>query len=126
MGVINNTSSWQIGPRRHHVKLLDTLEEQEPDVVVCESFQYRNSLDKAVLIPLEYIGVITLWAEQRNRELVMQTPAMGKGFWTDDKLKTLGLYRPGAPHAMDATRHWLYYVTFTLKDKTYVNALQHK
>jgi hypothetical protein len=33
------------------------------------------------------------------------------------------LYRPNAPHAMDAMRHLLYYISFTLKDDRFIREL---
>jgi hypothetical protein len=36
-----------------------------------------------------------------------QTSAMAKSFSTDDRLRALGWYTPGAPHANDAARHLL-------------------
>jgi hypothetical protein len=41
---------------------------------------------------------------------VEQTASMGKGFVTDEVIKKLDLWYPGYKHAMDATRHLLYYV----------------
>src|SRR5580765_6285706 len=37
------------------------FENWPPDTVVCESFQYRPKLDKAVLEPVEVIGAVKVW-----------------------------------------------------------------
>jgi hypothetical protein len=115
----------QMGPQEHHEDLWKVLNDYNPEVIIYETFQYRNGLEKAILVSCEYIGIIRLWGMMNpSATLVPQTPAVGKGFWTDDKLKKLGLYRTGAPHAMDATRHWLQYRAFTLKEKTWLEKLR--
>lgn len=80
-----------------------------PDVVVCESFQYRPKLDKAVLTPVEVIGVVKLFCRQKKIRLVFQTPAQ-RMWWTDERLKQMRLYKPAHPHANDAMRHLLIYL----------------
>lgn len=77
--------------------------------MVYESFQFRSGLPKAVLTPVEVIGVVKEWARQKDWALVSQTPAEGKFFFTDDRLKAMQLWKPGKPHAMDALRHLLYF-----------------
>lgn len=82
--------------------------------VVYETFAYRNAprpnLD---LIPVELIGVIKLVA-QREPEMMLypQSPADGKAFYTDDRLKQSGLWKVGKPHGRDATRHMLRWMKF--------------
>lgn len=80
-----------------------------PDVIVCESFQYRPKLDKAVLVPVEVIGAVKVYCFENNIKLVFQTPAQ-RMWWDDDKLKRAEVYRPGKPHANDAMRHLLTYI----------------
>lgn len=107
----------------HHDKLYQLLELQEDEhhcVVICESFEFRQ-FDKRDrhninLMSREYIGVTKLFCQERTTtELVMQTAATGKGFVKDENIKKLGLWHPGWKHAMDATRHLLYYMVNTLK-----------
>jgi hypothetical protein len=95
------------------------LYELVPDVIICESFEYRKGLrDNLVLVSREYIGVVKLFVQRYPAvQLVMQTAAYGamdKGnFWTSDKLKKVELYDSHyAPHGMDATCHLLQYLTF--------------
>ena len=102
----------------HHKDLWNLLQDIDPDVVVCESFEFRNkSRDNLELISKEYIGVVKLWYRMHpNAVLSMQTAAMGKGFITDkgpnanEALKKLGWYFPSMKHANDAVRHLVYYL----------------
>lgn len=92
-----------------HRELWDFLVEVEPSHVVCESFEYRNNRhrDNLELYSLELIGVVKLFCEP-----TMQNAAKGKGFYSDEKLKKMGLYVPGLNHGRDAVRHLLQWVTF--------------
>src|SRR3954447_25039318 len=82
---------------------------EEPDTIVCESFQYRPHIDKAVLEPVEVIGVVRVYCWEHDIKLVFQTPAQ-RMWWTDERLKSMGVYKPGNPHANDAMRHLLIYL----------------
>lgn len=94
------------------LELWDCLHMGTPyDLIIYESFLYQRR-DKVDLRPVEAIGVIKLYAELNNIEIGSQTPARGKRFWTDTKIKKIGLWESGQPHAMDALRHLLYYKTF--------------
>jgi hypothetical protein len=92
--------------------------------IVCEDFQQRR-LDKVVLTPVEYIGVVRLFEAQRasSVRLRMQPPA-DKGFWDDIKLKKVGLYKASEPHQNDATRHMLLYMMKTLNNQSYLQMLR--
>ncbi len=116
---------FQIGPEDHYLELFNTLIEFQADVVICESFQNMSDLMQAATTkPLEYIGIAKLFAEVWQAKLVFQTAAQGKNFWTDDKLKTVGLYERSRPHSNDATRHHLFYWTFTLQRHDYLQLLK--
>lgn len=80
-----------------------------PDTVVCESFQYRPALDKAVLEPVEVIGAVKVWCYRYQVRLVFQTPS-SRMWWTNEKLKRMNVYRKANPHANDAMRHLLNYL----------------
>jgi hypothetical protein len=121
---------WELGPEPHHWELHELLM-FDTATVVCESFQYqRRELDKGVSLVLdsvEYIGIVKL-VLGGSQHLVFQTPAQGKvtakNFWTDEKLKQLGLYeKTNSAHQRDAVGHILYYVTFTLKDDRFLRRL---
>lgn len=114
----------QLGPKPHHLELWNRLLATEPSVVVCETFKYYPGQTHTVLVSVEYIGVAHLYCQVSGAPLVFQSPSQAKKFWTNDKLKSLGLFIPGKVHSMDATRHLLYYVTMTLKDNRYILKLR--
>lgn len=87
------------------------LDNWKPEVVVMESFLFRQRT-KVDLTPVEVIGRVKEWCRQHDIDLVMQTPAQAKHFWTDEKLKERGVYNKGLPHANDAARHALYFLEF--------------
>lgn len=103
------------------------LRDYNIDVYICENFSYRKHLDKAELYSLQLIGVLNahvnpaslLWnpkafrhefvyVDKPGRKVHWQEPAYAlAGFFTDDRLKSLNLYIPAMPHAMDALRHFM-------------------
>lgn len=99
------------------------LQATMPDVIVCESFVYITKQSHADLIPVEMIGVIKMYAEVSQCRLVFQRPHIGKAFWTDDKIKAIGLWAKGKPHGCDALRHLLTYLTAQGND-TWINLLK--
>lgn len=60
---------------------------------------------------LEIIGALKYLARSHGHTLSLQTPAEAKAYSTDAKLKTVGWYKPGLPHARDASRHLLLYLS---------------
>lgn len=90
--------------------------------IVCEQFEFRQTerhRDFINYIPREYIGVARLFCQMNGGpELFMQSASQAKSFFSDDKVKKLGLWIPSLRHAMDATRHYLYHRVFTLGDKS--------
>lgn len=116
--------AWEIGPEPHHLKLHDLLNGYGPELVICERFDYRR-LDKVNLEPVEYIGVTKLWCQQTHTRYHAQMQlGHDRGLWTDSKLKELDLHQPGKPHANDAMRHMLYYLTVTEKDPQWIAAIK--
>lgn len=92
-----------------HVGIFQLLDDLMPDYVICESFEFRQGKQIGIdLYPCELIGVVKLW----KPEVYMQTAAQGKGYYDNDKLKELGLYRKGVQHGRDACRHMLYWLHF--------------
>lgn len=87
----------------------DALGAHGPGELVCESFQYRQAQSNADLSGVEVIGLVKEWSRQFSIPISFQSPAEGKFYWTDEKLKRIGLYTPGKRHSRDATRHLLYY-----------------
>lgn len=84
-----------------------------PDIVVIEDFQYRNRQRAGlILFSVQLIGVTRLWSHNNSDNITVQTPAQGKGFYSNEQLQRLGAYKRGIPHAMDATRHLFQWLTF--------------
>jgi hypothetical protein len=86
-----------------------------------ETFDFRHEeqpRDKIDYIAREVIGATRAWALEWTYAATLRMNAgTGKGFWNDDKLQRIGVYVPGQPHAMDALRHLLRYMTFGLKQQ---------
>lgn len=83
--------------------------------IVYERFEYRNAARAGLdLTPVKMIGVIELWREKFGTMCTFddQNASQGKGFYTDDKLKGLGIYKKGRKHGRDATRHLMQWATF--------------
>jgi hypothetical protein len=128
----------QIGPEPHYKELYDFLQRSltHNTRVVCESFQNRG-MDKE-LVACELVGVVKMFEQDvsdtpcfSGRQWVFWETASqvtskkeGGSFWTDDKLKKLNLYAPDFRHAMDACRHLLQHMTFTMGDRRWLNLLK--
>jgi hypothetical protein len=98
-----------------HSQLASELQVNWPDVVICETFEYRNKARAGLeLYPVELIGVVKLYIQTciSPVELILQNAATGKGYYSDQKLKDEGVYQRGVPHGMDALRHLLHWYTF--------------
>lgn len=114
----------QLGPHPHHAELYGHLMYNDPDLIVCESFEYRNnSRTGLVLDSVKYIGVVELYEQEYpgRTGLVMQTAALGKvqhgkGLVKPDNVRKLGLWSPNSTHAIDALGHVLYYILTKRKD----------
>lgn len=87
------------------------LRDYNPEVVIYETFEYRNRARKGLeLFPVQLIGVINLWGQiHPYKKLYPQTPGTGFDRYSNAELKRLGYYQPGKPHAMDALRHTLHW-----------------
>jgi hypothetical protein len=86
--------------------------------IVVERFEFRKDeqyRDKIDYTAAEVVGALRLWCIDRSYiRLIQKSASLGKPFWTDDKIKTIGLWVPGYKHAMDATRHLLQHRLFDL------------
>ncbi len=135
----------QIGPGPHHRRLWGLMEQWTVTntIIVCESFEYRRNpkdsgRDNIVLDSKEYIGVAKLYKEMFDHttadrpgelQLVFQTAATGKGFWTDQKLAAVRKFstpKTKWPHANDAMRHLLHYMVFKMDRKDLLLPLRGK
>jgi len=96
-----------------HLSLYEFLDYAHLDFIVCESFEFRQGKQTGVdLYPCELIGVVKLYAASNPIELYMQTAAQGKGYYDNDKLKEMDLYKRGLQHGRDACRHLLQWFSF--------------
>lgn len=85
----------------------------KPHIIVYEDFEYRNRARTGLdLTPVRLIGVIRLYAQTESVELYSQQASTGKAYYTDEKLKSLKVYKRGVPHGTDALRHFLQWFTF--------------
>jgi len=98
------------------------LKELEPRFIVCESFEFRGGHHRAATgieyFPIQLIGVARLYAEVAEHQCscFLQTPAQGKGYYTNPVLKQHGYIKRGmattVPHGIDAMRHLFQWFTF--------------
>ena len=83
--------------------------------IIYEDFSYRNASRMGLdLTPVKLIGIIEMFREWHEPKIGFwkQSAATGKSFYSDDRLKTLGIYEKGKPHGRDATRHMMQWFTF--------------
>lgn len=102
-------SFWEIDSR-NLTAVEDFLIGANPDVIIYERFHHRPAMMKAELYSMQVIGVTRLYAERHNIPIPFTPkPDEAKAFWKDDKIKKVGLWKPGKGHAMDALRVMLKY-----------------
>lgn len=102
---------------QHHTALYQFLIDERPTnnddshVVIFEGFDNRAN-PAAILVSLEYIGIIKYWVASHtigftsDPIMVEQRPPDMK-FADDRKLKAVGWYKPNLIHGNDASRHLL-------------------
>lgn len=96
-----------------YLELYNLLESISPLYVVAEGFEYRNSSRQGLVLESRNIlGVLELWCQIRDRRFRTQSAYSGKSHFSDDKLRRKGVYKKGAGHARDATRHLLRFIEF--------------
>ena len=102
----------QFTNKYHHLDLWNCIVNGQPDVLVYETFQYRNQSSAGlVLDSREYIGLFQMYGQMYHQcSVVSQSPSQAKGFVKDQTLKEAGIYVPGHPHENDAARHLLFYL----------------
>lgn len=64
---------------------------------------------------IQIIGAIKTFCIQHGIPYVSQTAQVGKGFFTDERLQSLGMYFSGKKHARDSLRHAAQFLTFGAK-----------
>ena len=103
----------QLEMREHHFHLWQLLAQLDPDILVSESFEYRNKTRSGLeLVSREYIGIAKLFGTVNSIPVVLQTASMAKGFVTNDNIHLATGWVPSYDnrHAADAYRHLLYYL----------------
>lgn len=116
-------SLFELREDNHHEHLYNDLDNFQPTRIVCESFEFRQHIDKnkakmkVELISKEYIGVAELYAQQNVVPIHYQTASAAKGMIPDVgpekdvKLKQLGWSHPTpGGHQNDAARHGTYFL----------------
>lgn len=96
-------------------ELVSLIEEEDPGVLVVESFQVRGgAYHGKVLTPVRVIqSLVALYrwgCIVAEFDMVMQTASQGKGKATDDRLKKYELWGGHGRHERDAIRHMVAYV----------------
>jgi hypothetical protein len=122
----------QIGPDEHHLELYRFMLQEQPDVVVCEAFNYQihgqndgTKMPGIRLISREYIGIAKLYCAAVKHPFVLQQPSVKSIAWCKDTaLKKMGLHTPGKPHQNDAARHMVHYLVQTAKRTEILNVLR--
>jgi hypothetical protein len=95
--------------------LMDFVGMYDHGWLIYEDFQYRNYARMGLdLTPVKIIGIIELFLETYEPLLVgtKQSAATGKAFFSDDRMKEMGVYKVGKKHGRDATRHLLQWANF--------------
>ena len=99
----------------------NVLSQYAPNFLVYESYHiYDWKLQQhsfADVPTLQLIGALRTLCIQRNVPYDSQSAQIGKGFATDDKLKTWGLHIPGQVHSRDSIRHGCQYLLFGITRK---------
>lgn len=95
----------------------DLLYKVAPKAIVIEDFEYRrgNAKDSLVLYSVELIGVTKLYCSKEDVPLYIQKASVqGKNsaYFSDDRLKEMGLYIPGLQHGRSAVKHLLHWFQF--------------
>jgi hypothetical protein len=94
------------------------LQAFQPRHIIMEDFEYRGGKRQSGLnlFPVQLIGVARLYelvgSVNGQCALRLQKASTGKAYYTDTMLKSMGLYKRGVPHGMDASRHLLQWLTF--------------
>lgn len=86
-------------------RIRDHIVVYRPKRVAYEDFKHRPNLMKAELYSLQIIGVIRLTCQDLGiPHETKWLPSTAKAFWNDNKIKAIGLWKPGKKHEMDAMR----------------------
>lgn len=93
----------------------------KPDLIIMEKYVlYPWKADEqgySSFFTPRIIGTVETFAWEHVPQIPIgwQGAGQGKGFCTDDKLKSWGFFNRGKKHANDATRHMCYFLLFGKK-----------
>lgn len=111
-------------------KFFDLLIKLQPQHVVCESFEYRQSVETTrgadMFAGVRLIGVLNLFQQMypQSTQVYYQNAAKGKGFWNNKNMRSAGLYRTEVDHGRDAARHMLQWWMFEQGCKYWINDMK--
>lgn len=94
-----------------HIELYEFIWKLRYTYIICESFEFRQGKQLGVdLYPCELIGIVKLLSP----EVFMQPASVQgkKAYFSDNKLKQMGLYVKGVEHGRSAVKHllqWFYH-----------------
>jgi hypothetical protein len=122
------TDNWPMPKDDPHRQLFNRIADIHPSHIILERYQHRPNQPAADNRAGEYCGVVQLYAQTMRIPCTLQNSSVvGKtAFFGDDnrRVKQLGLYNHKAsPHGMDALRHFLYYISFTVKSRYFIQEL---
>lgn len=118
--VFNDTGLYElqtVDEYKTRESLYQVLEDNKFDVIIYEAFRlYANKATAQIGSDFEaaqIIGVIKYLAEKQKTPAIEQM-ASTKAFWSNDRLKKMGLYVT-SDHRRDSIRHFLNWYYFTIK-----------
>lgn len=98
------------------MQLVDFLEKFEPGHIRYEDYKVYSwkAADhaNASLHTPQWIGAIRAASSLADIPYSCKMAQQPKGWWTDEKLKRVGMYNAGLKHARDALRHMLFMLCF--------------
>ena len=105
--------------RMTHMELYGFIEENDPDILIFEDFEYRPGyLVGLDMFAKELVGVMKLYGEEvnmrplENLDIYSQQPARKEAFSKRKRLEEMGCWARGKEHGRDAVRHFLYWFYF--------------
>lgn len=88
---------------------IEWFDKEGIDEVVCESFTLRPGVKFPDLSPVQIIGALEAILHKTQVKITYQPPS-SKPLCDDDRLKSIGMHKPGLGHANDAIRHGIIYL----------------
>lgn len=120
--------------QEHHTLIDNLIRLHHPDLVIMESFDYRQASDRErkglELVSREYIGVGKLVCSDTEIPFRLQPPPYkDTRLVRDDNLQKLGVFRaPPYPnrHYHDAMKHLIHYLVQTMRFQPIITEIRKK